>query len=112
MTVKELSQKTGYEIIAGVSGIEKEITGVYCGDLLSWVMSKASKGDAWVTVMGNVNSAAVAVLTEVACIILSENSAADNALLQRAEMESIPVLKTSAGSAKAVITVNNLLNHE
>lgn len=112
MTVKELSQKTGYQIISGEAGSEKQVTGVYCGDLLSWVMSKAGSGQAWITVIGNVNSAAVAVLTEVACIILSEGSKPDEALIQRAEKEEIPVLLTHEPSAAAVINIHSLLSHE
>ena len=49
---------------------EKEITGCYCGDLLSWVMSRAKEGDAWLTVMGNVNAVAVAVLMASLIIII------------------------------------------
>ena len=86
MTVKELREKLNLQYICN-EGLaeEKEVTGCYCGDLLSWVMSKASEGDAWLTVMGNVTSIGVAVLTEVACIILTENAPADADAIKRAE---------------------------
>ena len=51
---------------------DREVTGVYAGDLLSWVMSHAAYGDAWVTIMSNVNVIAVATLVDVACVILTE----------------------------------------
>ena len=38
--------------------LERECEGCYCGDLLSWVMSRAKDGDIWLTVMGNVNAVA------------------------------------------------------
>lgn len=112
MTVKELSEKTGYEVLAGKKGENREVAGIYCGDLLSWVMGKAYKGDVWITVIGNINSAAVAHLTEVSAIILSEDAPADRALLNRADFEGIPVLKTSDSSAAAVVKLNSLLKNE
>ena len=51
----------------------KAVTGGYTGDLLSWVMSRAKEGDCWITIMSNLNVAAVAALTDVACVILAEN---------------------------------------
>lgn len=51
---------------------ERDIEGVYAGDLLSWVMSHANYGDAWVTIMSNPNVIAVASLVDVACVILTE----------------------------------------
>lgn len=51
---------------------ERDVEGVYAGDLLSWVMSHANYGDAWVTIMSNPNVIAVASLVDVACVILTE----------------------------------------
>ena len=42
---------------------------------LSWVMARAQSGNVWITVMGNVNAIAVATLTDVSCIVLTENAA-------------------------------------
>ena len=38
---------------------DREITGVYIGDLLSWVMGRAKSGDAWLTIMSNINMKSV-----------------------------------------------------
>ena len=48
---------------------EIEIEGVYIGDLLSIVMSKAKKNYAWITIQTHINIVAVAELLELACII-------------------------------------------
>ena len=78
MTVKELQEKLNLQYICNEKlAEEKDVTGCYCGDLLSWVMSRATEGDAWLTVMGNVTSIGVAVLADVSCIILTENAPAD-----------------------------------
>lgn len=73
VTVKDLAAAMGLDIL--VEGdLDRPVTGGYCGDLLSWVMGRAQAGDAWITVMGNVNAVAVAVLADTACILLAEDS--------------------------------------
>ena len=88
MTVSELTDRLNLEVVA--SGDEsREVTGGYCGDLLSWVMGRAQAGDAWITVMGNVNAVAVAVLADVACILLAEDSPFDEEAAARAQAQQV-----------------------
>lgn len=97
MTVKKLTEKLNLKIL--VEGdLNREITGGYCGDLLSWVMGRAQSGDCWFTVMGNINAVAVAVLADCACIVLTENSALDDNAKMRAEMQGVTVLTTEENS--------------
>ena len=70
MKLHVLSDRLSLTHICG--SLDKEAKGVYVGDLLSWVMSHAVEGDVWITIMSNVNVAAVASLTEAACVILAE----------------------------------------
>lgn len=94
MTVAKLKDELGLELL--VEGdMTREVTGGYCGDLLSWVMGRAEAGDAWITVMGNVNAIAVCVLADVSCMILAEDSPLDEAAKARAQMEDIPVLRSA-----------------
>ena len=92
MTVKNLVEKLNLKVL--VEGDEREITGGYCGDLLSWVMGRAQRGDCWFTVMGNINAIAVSVLADCACIVLSENSTLDDDAKNRAEMQGVWVLSS------------------
>ncbi len=98
MTVKEIANKLDLTEITKDASLEKEVTGCYIGDLLSLVMSRAKKGDAWITIQGNVNVPAVALLTECAMIILAESMTLDENALIRAQEEEIPVF-TSGKSA-------------
>ena len=93
LTVKELCQKNGYEVLC-MPDPDREVTGGYAGDLLSWVMGRAKEGDAWVTIMSNVNIIAVASLADPSCIILSENVSPDDGVLARAEAQGVNLLKT------------------
>ncbi len=95
MTVQNLIDDFSLEVLCGgANAAQKEVTGGYCGDLLSWVMSKAEEGDCWLTVMGNVNSIGVAVMTDVACILLTENSPFDDDAKLRAEQNGVIVLRS------------------
>lgn len=73
---------------------EREITKIFCCDLLSIAMSKAPAGSVWVTVMGNRNTLAVASLADAACIVLAEGVSLDEGTLAKAEEERIAVLST------------------
>ncbi len=110
MTVKELQEKLNLQYICNESLAEdKNITGCYCGDLLSWVMSRATEGDAWLTVMGNVTSIGVAVLADVACIILTENAPADADAIKRAEENEVIILGTDKNSYQVAVEISKLI---
>jgi len=66
----EFAEQLKMEILTGEKGLEKEIKGMYICDLLSWVMSHAAKGDAWITVHTHVNIVAVALMADIPCIII------------------------------------------
>lgn len=112
MTVKELAESLDYKIITGGKGLENEVTGCYCGDLLSWVMAKAQGGDAWLTVMGNVNSIAVATLTDCACIILTELAPLDTDARLKAESHGIAILTTHKNSCEGAVEICSLLKNK
>jgi hypothetical protein len=97
MIVKEFCEKLNLKIL--VEGdMEREITGGYCGDLLSWVMGRAQSGDCWFTVMGNINAIAVSVLADCACIVLCENSTLDEDAKTRAEMQGVTIFSSEENS--------------
>ena len=93
MTVKKLAETFGYRILCAPDE-NREVTGGYAGDLLSWVMGRLDADSAWVTIMSNVNIVAVATLADPACIILSENVEPDTEVLTRAQQQGVNVLAT------------------
>lgn len=108
MKVKELTEKLGLSVLTQ-GDLEKECTGCYSGDLLSWVMSRAKENDVWLTVMGNVNAVAVAVLTDCACIILTENSALDEDAKKRAEMQKVTILRSDKNAYELSVLISKLI---
>ncbi len=93
MTVKEMSEKLNLNVICMPDG-DREVSGGYAGDLLSWVMGRAQSGDAWITIMSNLNIIAVASLADPSCIILSEGVTVDDAVRSRAEAQGVNLLSS------------------
>lgn len=92
MTTRALSE-LGFVQVTG-SEEEREITGGFCGDLLSWAMGRAQEGQVWFTVMGNLNTIAVASLADVAAVVLCHDAALAEDARQRAEQEGICLFTT------------------
>lgn len=98
MTVKEMCEKLGLRPLTGECGMDREVSGAYIGDLLSWVMAHAQKGDVWITIQTHTNIIAVASLLELSSIIISEDAEVEEETIKKAVDENIPVL-VSAQSA-------------
>lgn len=109
MTAIELAEKLNLTIINMGEGKTRTINGVYCCDLLSIVMGRAKADDAWITVMGNVNSIAVAVLSDVSCIILSENMQLDIDGMAKAKGQDVCVLASELPTFEIAVKINELL---
>lgn len=98
MKVRDFAANLGLRLLTGESGLDKEVSGMYICDLLSWVMSHADKQNAWVTVHTHLNIVAVALLTEVSCIIVPENIQVEEATISKAVEEGVPILGTDMNS--------------
>ena len=92
MLVKEL-QAHGFEALSLPDG-DREIDGVYIGDLLSWVMGRAQMDNAWITIMTNVNVIAVASLADTSCVILAEGVEMPEDLVETAREKEINILRS------------------
>ena len=90
MKVKDLLSQ-GFEAVTLPDG-ERDIDGVYIGDLLSWVMGRAQMDNAWITIMNNVNVIAVATLADTSCVILAEGVVLPDELVQTATDKDVNIL--------------------
>ena len=108
MTVNELKEKLNLKPLVE-DDYDREVSDCYIGDLLSWVMGRAPADSAWLTVMGNINSIAVATLADVSCIILTENAALDDNAKVKAEMHGVNILTTEENSYRIAVALSKLL---
>lgn len=108
MTVNELAKAQGFSPITLPDG-DREVKGVYIGDLLSWVMGRAGADNAWVTIMSNINTVAVATLADTACIILAEGVTLENDVLEAAKSKGVNVLGSSLTAYEIAVKLNGIL---
>ena len=108
MTVNELKDKLDLKVLVE-DDLDREVTDCYIGDLLSWVMGRAPMDSAWLTVMGNINSIAVATLADVSCIVLVENAALDAEARKKAEIHGVTILQTEDNSYRLAVKISGLL---
>lgn len=108
MTVNELAQQLNLTVHAMPDG-DREVTGVYIGDLLSWVMGRAGADQAWITIMSNRNIVAVATLADTACILLAEGVVPDEGVAQLAEEKGINLLTANQGAYETALALSKLL---
>ena len=94
MTIKDLLGRIEGKLLTEDSDLSREISTGYACDLLSWVMARGQPGMAWVTVQTHMNVIAVAVLMEMACVILPEDIELEDASMKKASAEGLCVLKS------------------
>lgn len=93
MKVKDIIEKCSFSIIHDAD-LERNVEGVYAGDLLSWVMGHGEYGQCLVTIMSNVNVLAVASLLDLSAVILAEGVKVDDEFLSLAKEKEINILSS------------------
>lgn len=94
MNINELATLLNATVAEAGNDETAQVTCGYACDLLSWVLAHGQKGMAWTTVQTHINVVAIAVLMEMACIILAEGNQLDAASLAKAKEEHLAVLTT------------------
>lgn len=91
MNVEAVANKLNLTVFA-MPDPQRPVSQGYAGDLLSWVMGYAAENSAWLTIMSNQNVAAVALMVDISCVILTEGVQPDEALLKRATERGVNLL--------------------
>lgn len=110
MTIQELANSGLFALENEGDEMDREITKCFCCDLLSVAMGKAPAGCAWITVMGNMNTLAVASLADAACVIMAEGVPLDPVAANKAKMQGITVFKTEMPIFDAALAIHQKLS--
>lgn len=101
MTIRDMVDKMGCRLAAGDDGmLDREITGVYCCDLISRAMARLDHGNVWITVHTNLNVVAVASLTDCACVVVPEAIEIEDQSLARAAEKQVVMLSSAKSAAE------------
>ncbi|MEW6179529.1 MAG: DRTGG domain-containing protein [Chloroflexota bacterium] len=74
----------------------------YAADLLSCVMTGASRGGLWVTLQSHTNIVAVAALLELCAVIITEGAQPDEMTIRKADEEGIALLSSQEDTYRVV----------
>ena len=108
MDITRLVTECGFTLICNPDS-EREVCGVYIGDLLSWVMGRAKADNAWITIMSNMNVIAVASLSDVSCVIFAEGVMPDEAVIETAKAKGINLISSSFSIYETAIKLSGVL---
>ena len=105
MTVQQMIDKFSLSPLC-IPQPERTVSGAYVGDLLSWVMGRASQDNAWITIMSNVNIVAVASLADTSVIILAEGVTLDENVKETAFSKGVNIVSTQLSSYEIAVQIS------
>jgi hypothetical protein len=92
MNLEHVARKLDLSVRCGGDHLDRNVAGGVVGDLLSDVIAKGQAGQVWVTMQTHANIVAVAVLKDLAGIILVQGRQPADDTARKAEEENIPIL--------------------
>ena len=95
MKLADLVETLGLEVKSAQNNLANQVSGAYVSDLLSDVIANGGEGDVWVTLQVHVNVVAVAVMKDIAGIILVNGREPQQDTVEKAEAEGIPLMVSS-----------------
>jgi hypothetical protein len=95
MTVRELANVLGLEILTAEVNLNDGVESGYVSDLLSDVIANAPENSVWVTVQRHINILGVAKLKNIAAIVTPRNLKVENEVIEKAKAEGVALLRTA-----------------
>ncbi len=110
MNLSQIANRLSLEPIVEANEPDAEVTGGYCGDLLSHVLSSARPGDLWITIQHHTNVVAVAQVAGLSAIVIAEGRQPDEATLSRARGGGIALFSSSESTFEIAGRLHRLLS--
>ncbi|HUI63821.1 MAG TPA: serine kinase [Bacteroidota bacterium] len=111
MTLQNVVEKLHLSASCGTESMDREVRGGYTGDLLSDVIAHSSAGDLWVTMQVHVNIVAVAVLKDLAGIIIVQGRQPAEDTVRKATEEHVAILVSALSAYETTGKLHALLSH-
>ncbi len=92
MKLREIVETLDLKVRCGADHLDREVTGGFAGDMLSNVIAQSKSGNVWLTMQVHVNIVAVAVLKELAAIILVQGKEPAEDTLKKALEEKVTII--------------------
>ena len=108
MKINVIAEKLNLEILT-MPDSEREVTGGYVGDLLSWVMGRAEEDQVWITIVTNINILAVASLSGVSAVIIAEGADVSSEIVSKATEQGINLFRSKQTSFDLALALGHAL---
>lgn len=102
MLLKEIAERLHLSVQCGGEDLDRVVTGGYAGDQLSDVIAHGKSGNVWVTMQVHANIVAVAILKELAGIIIVQGRQPADEVLKVASENKVPILATESSAFETV----------
>lgn len=97
MTLAEIVERLSLKVYAGAAKLNRPLAGACAGDLLSDIIAHGPKDGLWITIQIHPNIVAVAVLKDLAAILLANGREPVADTIRHAEDQGIPILGSPLG---------------
>lgn len=108
LTFSELLLDSRFKLIYGEKLEITIIEGYYIGDLLSFVMGKAKKGQLWLTVQTHPNVVAIANLLELSGVLVVEDVQIPQETIQLAKENGVTLIQTESNAVEVIQSLLSL----
>lgn len=108
MTTKIVINDDNFVLLTNNPNSNNSITGMISSDLLSHVMANGEEGNAFITVINNINTLGVASLLDFSCIIFTHNIKVNPDIIKKANSLNIPVISTTLTTTETIIYLYKL----
>ena len=102
MKLTEIIKSLNLQVACGDRQLDREVSGGYSSDLLSDVMANSKKGDIWITLQVHPNIVAVAMLKEIAGIVVINGRKPEEQTIEKAESEGLPIMTSDLSAFELV----------
>lgn len=111
MTLRKVAERLQLHVLTGHDGLDREVLGGYAGDMLSDVIANAHPGALWVTMHTHKNVVGVAVMKDLAGIIVVHGRHPDPGTIQKAAEERVAVMVSERGAFDTIGSLSALFNN-
>ena len=109
MKLREIVESLHCSVKCGEDRLDQPVSGGYASDLLSDVIANGGAGNVWVTMQVHVNIVAVAVLKELAGIIIVQGRQPTEDTLRKAREEKVAIIVSGLPAFETVGRIHSML---
>lgn len=108
MTLTEIVDRLDLKVFAAARRLERPVRGGYTGDLLSDVIAHGRTDDLWITIQVHPNIVAVAVLKELAAVVVANGREPNAETVAKADREGLPLLGAAVSAYELIGRLHEL----